>query len=103
MNTWLELYVLLVAFHYPGMGYLFLFSPVPGWLGIRRCTGKLCLWLVVWLGTGLLFNGCIFSHAQQYCLWKAGMIPNASYCLQDSLAYKLVWKFLPTRPTQQKP
>lgn len=91
-RAWLVVYALVLLAHYPGLVYLF-YSPIPNHLGIKRDWAKVCLWFGTWLGAGLLFNGCIFSYAEQYCLVRAGEMSEITYRLQDSLAYKLVWRF----------
>lgn len=90
---WLTCYVLLLLIHYPGLAYLF-FGPIPKLLRIKRGLSKLCLWFVVWLGMGLVFNGCICGYGEQYCLLKAGKIDKITYRFEDSLAYKFVFRFL---------
>lgn len=90
---WLSFFVLTVIAHYPGCCYIF-FVLIPKYLGIAHFWQKVCLWLIAWLISGLIFNGCIFTHAEQYCLVRSGAKSTATYHFENSLAYKLVWKYL---------
>ncbi len=91
MNStgWLVLYYLVLLVHYPGLAYLFFFV-VPRFLGIGFFKAA-CLWFVVWLCSGLIFNGCIFTYLEEYCELKAGVRTEIAYNFKESFAYKVVW------------
>ena len=76
-----------------------------GWYGIITPTfnldlGDLCTFLSLTaafilfiLLAGGLFNGCLFSHLQEYCLVRAGVKESVAYAFCDSLAYKTFYRF----------
>lgn len=92
---WLGAYVGLLLIHYPGLAYAFGIL-IPNLLGIEGIVTKITIWMVTWLSTGLIFNGCILTYAEQYCKVQAGLIKEISYNFTDSLAYQFVFRFFVT-------
>ena len=87
-TVWKFLYYVVLFMHYFGIGLLVFF--LIRRLGFFRAWG---IWFVVWLGSGIVFNGCIFTYWEQYCALKAGMRAKMSYNLKESFAYKAVLHF----------
>lgn len=92
---WKVLYYIVLFIHYPGLAFLFFFV-IPRILRIGFFRAS-CLWIMVWLCSGLAFNGCIFTYFEEYCELKAGMRTEVMYNFRESFAYKVVWRFLGCR------
>lgn len=86
-TVWQFLYYLVLLAHYFGIGSLI--SSLSWRFGLLKVLSS---WFVIWLCSGLVFNGCIFTYLEQYCALKAGVQTEMTYNLKESLAYRIVWR-----------
>lgn len=90
-KSYILLYYLTVFVHYfvtPGLLYLVVIEKLDlsfGWFG--------AIWFFVWLGTGLLCNGCPYTYIEEYFAHKAWGTEK-TYNFTKSMLYLLIFKHL---------